>query len=85
MRILGNHAVLCGKQLEIDNFIISSAHRKRGIGEQLTKYICEHARKIGCDTCELNTYVSNTSSHKFYMNQGFIILGYHMQKLFDDV
>ena len=31
-------------------------------------------------TVELNTYVTNDRSHKFYFNQGYSILGYHFQK-----
>ncbi len=38
------------------------------------------AKNNDCKTIELNTYVQNEKSHKFYFNQGFHILGFHFQK-----
>lgn len=38
------------------------------------------ARERGCETSELNTYVNNHRSHKFYLNEGYVIKGYHFLK-----
>jgi hypothetical protein len=38
------------------------------------------ARQHKCQSVELNTYVQNPRSHKFYFNQGHSIIGYHFQK-----
>jgi GNAT superfamily N-acetyltransferase len=70
----------CGKQLEVDNVAVDGIHRSKGIGRDMMAWVCDYARSIGCLTCELNTYVNNTRSHKFYMNEGFDIIGYHMEK-----
>jgi GNAT superfamily N-acetyltransferase len=69
-----------GKQLEIDNIIVSVAHRSKGYGEKFLAYIEAWAVQKGCLSVELNTYVQNAKSHKFYFNQRYSILGYHFQK-----
>ena len=70
-----------GKQLEVDNVIISEGYRSQGLGAEFLAWIEEWAKGEGCLTVELNTYVVNASSHKFYFNQGYSILGYHFQKV----
>ena len=70
-----------GKQLEIDNFIIDSTIQSKGFGKLFINEIESWAKANNCKTVELNTYVQNDRSHKFYFNQGFRILGFHFQKL----
>ena len=70
-----------GKQLEIDNFIIDSTIQSKGYGKLFINEIESWAKAANCKTVELNTYVQNDRSHKFYFNQGFRILGFHFQKL----
>ena len=72
--------VYFGKQLEIDDFIISGPYQARGIGREFLAYIENWARGQDCRGVELNTYVTNAGSHKFYFNQGYTISGYHFQK-----
>ena len=69
-----------GKQLEIDNVIVNPSVQSTGIGAQFLNEIETWATKNGCDTIELNTYVENSRSHKFYFNMGYEILGFHFQK-----
>src|SRR5215467_11664223 len=69
-----------GKQLEVDNVIVDPDQRSKGIGKYFFSYIHEWAREHGCNTVELNTYVQNSKSHKFYFNEGYAILGFHFQK-----
>ncbi len=68
------------KQLEIDNVIISDKIQSKGYGKIFINKIETWAIENGCKTIELNTYVQNDRSHKFYFNQGFKILGFHFQK-----
>ena len=72
-----------GKQLEIDNIIVDQSLRSKGYGEKLVEHIAEWSKQQGCITLELNTYVSNSRSHKFYFNQGMEIIGYRFQKYLD--
>ncbi|SRX54111.1 GNAT family N-acetyltransferase [Aequorivita sp. CIP111184] len=69
-----------GKSVEVDHVIIDDAYRNHGIGKILMEYIYDYARKNSCNWVELNTYVHNFPSHKFYYNQGFVAKGYHFVK-----
>lgn len=69
-----------GKSMEIDHVIIKEEFRNKGIGERLMKFVYEIADQRNCQWVELNTYVHNFASHKFYYNQGFVAKGYHFVK-----
>ena len=69
-----------GKSVEPDHIIIEEEYRNMGLGDKLFKFIYSYALKKECKWVELNTYVSNYPSHKFYYNEGFEILGYHFFK-----
>jgi|TARA_R110000822_G_scaffold300413_1_gene423782 GNAT superfamily N-acetyltransferase len=69
-----------GKSVEADHIIIDKAYRNKGLGDQLFSFIYEYATNKKCNWVELNTYVQNFPSHKFYYNQGFVIKGYHFVK-----
>lgn len=68
------------KQLEIDNVIIDGNIQSKGYGKHFMHEIESWAKTNQCKTLELNSYVQNERSHKFYFNQGFQILGFHFQK-----
>ena len=69
-----------GKSCEADHVFLQQTYRNKGIGEKLFDFIIKHAKAKGCEAVELNTYVQNTASHKFYYNQDFSILGFHFLK-----
>lgn len=69
-----------GRSTEVDHVIIDDAYRNQGIGKLLMDYVYEYARKRCCNWVELNSYVHNFPSHKFYYNQGFTARGYHFVK-----
>lgn len=69
-----------GKQLEVDNVIIDSNIQSKGYGKKFFELIERWAKQNGCKTIELNTYVQNSRSHKFYFNLGYSILGFHLWK-----
>ena len=70
-----------GKQLEVDNVIVDPDLRSQGVGKYFFTHIQEWALQNDCKTIELNTYVQNSKSHKFYFNEGYKILGFHFQKV----
>lgn len=72
--------IYSGKQLEIDNVTIHEKHQSKGYGKILLEYIENWAVANDYLSIELNTYVSNYRSHKFYFNKDYKILGYHFQK-----
>ena len=69
-----------GKQLEVDNVIIDKAQQSKGLGKLFFEYLENWAKEKEYKTIELNTYVQNSKSHKFYYNLGFDILGFHFLK-----
>ncbi len=69
-----------GKQLEVDNVIIDRNIQSKGYGKKFFEFIEAWAKRNGCKTIELNTYVQNSRSHKFYHNSGYSILGFHFWK-----
>lgn len=69
-----------GKQIEIDHFIINPEIQSKGYGKHFLDLLQNWAIQNKFKTIELNTYVQNSRSHKFYFNTGFKILGYHFQK-----
>ncbi|WP_431109967.1 GNAT family N-acetyltransferase [Winogradskyella poriferorum] len=69
-----------GKSVEIDHVYIKPEHRNKGLGKQFMTWINAYCKKKGFESIELNTYVQNHPSHKFYYNEGFKILGYHFLK-----
>lgn len=73
--------IYTGMQMEIDNVAVDPAMRSKKIGNAMMNWVYNYAKELGCTTVELNTYVGNHRSHKFYYNEGFKILGFHMQKV----
>jgi len=73
-----------GKSVEPDHVIIDEAFRGQDLGKQLFSWIYEYTKSKGCEAVELNTYTSNTKSHKFYYNEGFDIYGFHFLKVTRD-
>lgn len=69
-----------GKSCEPDHVFILPKYQNKGLGEQVFNFIFEYAKEKGCETSELNSYVQNFKSHKFYMNHGYVIKGYHFLK-----
>ena len=69
-----------GRSVEIDHVFIDPTYQGQGLGAQFFEWIYNYAKSKNCEAIELNTYVDNHASHKFYYNQGFKILGYHFVK-----
>src|SRR5579872_7360297 len=72
--------IYSGKQLEVDNVIVDPDLRSQGVGKYFFQQIDNWAKENQCNTIELNTFVANSKSHKFYFNEGYKILGFHFQK-----
>jgi GNAT superfamily N-acetyltransferase len=72
--------IYVGKHIEPDNVIILPEYRSKGIGEMMMQWIYEYAISKGCVASELNCYVSNAKGIRFWITQGYRILGFHMQR-----
>jgi len=69
-----------GKSMEPDHVYIENNYRRKGLGKQFFDWMHAYAKSKGCTASELNTYVQNYPSHKFYYNEGYEIYGYHFYK-----
>lgn len=72
--------IWCGRYLEVDNLVVSEDHRSSGIGSLLMKHLEELAKKQDCKVMVLDSYASNTASHRLYYRLGFEIWGFHFVK-----
>ncbi|MES2544450.1 MAG: GNAT family N-acetyltransferase [Bacteroidota bacterium] len=73
-----------GKYLEMDNFVVHSDYRSKGIGKMLTDYVEQKAIDLGCTNIVLDAYTSNFAAHRFYYNQGYEPKGFHFVKILDE-
>ena len=71
-----------GKSAELDHVFIIECYRNKGLGKQFMAWIKDYIKSKGCEAIELNTYVHNFPSHKFYYNEGLEARGYHFIKQF---
>lgn len=69
-----------GKYIEIDNFIVHSDHRRKGVGKIMTDYISNLAEQTDCNIVVLDAYTGNFKAHRFYYNQGYAPRGFHFVK-----
>lgn len=70
----------CGKTFEPDHVMIDEAYQSKGLGKLLFDWLFQYGKDNGYEATELNTYVTNTRSHKFYYNLGYEIRGFHFVK-----
>nr|WP_109299825.1 GNAT family N-acetyltransferase [Aquimarina sp. AU474] len=69
-----------GRSCEPDHVYIDDGYRGKGIGKKVFAWIYEYTKSKGCVMSELNSYVVNYPSHKFYLNEGYEIWGHHFVK-----
>ena len=72
----------CGRTIEPDHVIIDSSFRNKGLGKELFDWIHNYALENGCEATELNTFIHNTKSHRFYEDLNYKKLGYHYLNIF---
>jgi GNAT superfamily N-acetyltransferase len=70
----------CGKYLELDNVIVSSAKRGTGAGKLMQDYLEKKAKAEKCNILVLDAYANNYKAHRFYYNQGYAPKGFHFIK-----
>lgn len=73
-----------GKYIEIDNFIVHSDYRSKGIGKLMTDYIDAKAKSEGCTAIVLDAFTGNFAAHRFYYNQGYQPRGFHFVKILNE-
>lgn len=74
------HKFYCRKHLHIDAFVVDEMVRSKGVGKKILDWLERKAKAEKCNMVVLDTYVTNTASHKFYHREDYIIAGYHFLK-----
>lgn len=70
----------CGRFIDLDNVIVDSALRSKGIGKKLVAWVEKEAKRHKCKIVGLDCYVTAHDAHRFYFREGYISLGYHFIK-----
>lgn len=70
----------CGSHIDIDNVVVDESLRNQKIGKKLIEWLENWAKENNRPFAVLDSYVSNSSSHRFYFREGYTILGYHFVK-----
>jgi GNAT superfamily N-acetyltransferase len=73
-----------GEYMDVDNVCVDESLRSSGIGLQMMNWLHEKARTLGCKSVMLDSYVTYAAAHRFYMRQGYEILGFHFKKKLED-
>jgi ribosomal protein S18 acetylase RimI-like enzyme len=60
-----------GPRAWIEDVIVDSAYRRRGIGTALTQAALEHARSVGARTVDLTSRPSREAANRLYLQLGF--------------
>jgi predicted N-acetyltransferase YhbS len=55
----------------VENMIVDSKYRRRGIGKLLMKYVIARARQAGCYKVQFLSNKKRPQAHKFYRSLGF--------------
>jgi len=70
-----------GKSSELDQVVIDKNHQGKGYGKKFMQWVTVYLKSKGVEACELNAYIPNERSHKFYENEKFKKYGYHFVKI----
>lgn len=68
------------KSVELDHVCILEEYRNEGLQKKNKEWIRDYCQSQACTSMELNIYVDNYPSHKFYYNESMEIWGYHFFK-----
>lgn len=76
------HCLASGHQLYCDDLSTCAAARGRGYAGALVDWMIEEARRLGCDTFELDSGVgaNRLDAHRLYFNKRMRIIGYHFAR-----
>ncbi len=66
-----------GQFLYVDDLVTNGTARSQGYGHQLLTWLVAYAQEYHCTQIHLDSGVMRHQAHKFYLNQGLIITGYH--------
>ena len=72
--------LIYGRFVYIDDLVVSSQVRSRGLGKQMIDAVREQARQLGCACLILDTGLANSLAQRFYFRQGLLSKGLHFSQ-----
>ena len=75
-----NTRLYCDKYIDIDNVVVRTEFRSKGVGKEMMDWLESFAKKEKCKYSILDAYVENRKAQKFYFREGYIIRGFHFLK-----
>ena len=60
-----------GSRARVEDFVVDTQARGRGIGKGLLNHAIRHARDSGAKTVALTSHPSRTAAHRLYKRSGF--------------
>lgn len=71
------HMLAHGRLLYVDDLVTDEASRGGGVGRQLLDWLKGEARRLGCDSLQLDSGVHRIGAHAFYFAHGMHIASFH--------
>jgi ribosomal-protein-alanine acetyltransferase len=68
---IGFLVALCGPEWELENIVVATAFRRRGVGRALLSTLLDQARARRAERILLEVRVSNREAQDFYLQSGF--------------
>lgn len=69
-----------GVQMYVDDLVTDQTRRSRGVGRALMEALQAKARKLGCESCCLDSGTQRQQAHKFYFREGMVVTSFHFDK-----
>lgn len=75
MATMAVYDVISGRKAWIEDVVVSSNYRKKGIGERLTQFLIEKAKKLEVSVLLLYSNPKREAAHRLYKRMGFLEKG----------
>jgi GNAT superfamily N-acetyltransferase len=68
--------------MQVDQFAVLSAHRKKGVGQAMMKHLEKVAKEEKITRLDLNHWTKNEDAREFFGKNGF---GYYNERMFKEI
>ncbi|CEN35090.1 GNAT family N-acetyltransferase [Capnocytophaga cynodegmi] len=75
MATMAVYDVISGRKAWIEDVVVSSNYRKKGIGERLTQFLIEKAKELEVNMLLLYSNPKREAAHRLYKRMGFLEKG----------
>jgi GNAT superfamily N-acetyltransferase len=71
--------LFCDRFLYVDDLVTLSSERSKGYGREMLEWLKARAREEKCLELRLDSGMQRKDAHRFYVNNGVAINGYHFR------